>query len=88
MPPQRVSRTRSPNASERARSEEPRHLELSSDGWRRVGARLGRRRDKGPRTTIPAKDGIRAGDLLDRDFTAPSLPCLGYVPPSRVIPGF
>jgi transposase InsO family protein len=27
-------------------------------------------RDKGIRTTIPAKDGIRAGDLLDRDFTA------------------
>jgi len=23
------------------------------------------------RTTIPAKDGIRAGDLLNRDFTAP-----------------
>lgn len=30
----------------------------------------GVRRDKGIRTTIPAKDGIRAGDLLDRDFTA------------------
>jgi putative transposase len=30
----------------------------------------GVRRDKGTRTTIPAKDGIRAGDLLDRDFTA------------------
>ncbi len=30
----------------------------------------GVRRDKGVRTTIPAKDGIRAGDLLDRDFTA------------------
>jgi transposase InsO family protein len=28
-------------------------------------------RDKGVRTTIPAKDGIRAGDLLNRDFTAP-----------------
>jgi putative transposase len=31
----------------------------------------GVRRDKGIRTTIPAKDGIRAGDLLNRDFTAP-----------------
>lgn len=27
-------------------------------------------RDKGVRTTIPAKDGTRAGDLLDRNFTA------------------
>ncbi|GEK85671.1 putative transposase for insertion sequence element IS986/IS6110 [Microbacterium aerolatum] len=27
-------------------------------------------RAKGIRTTIPAKDGIRAGDLLNRDFTA------------------
>lgn len=32
----------------------------------------GVRRDKGIRTTIPAKDGKRAGDLLDRDFTAPA----------------
>ena len=31
---------------------------------------LGVRRDKGIRTTIPAKDGIRAGDLLDRDLAA------------------
>jgi putative transposase len=30
----------------------------------------GIRRSKGIRTTIPAKDGRRAGDLLDRDFTA------------------
>jgi hypothetical protein len=30
----------------------------------------GARRGKGVRTTIPAKDGRRAGDLLDRDFTA------------------
>ena len=30
----------------------------------------GIRRSKGVRTTIPAKDGTRAGDLLDRDFTA------------------
>jgi transposase InsO family protein len=33
---------------------------------------VGVRRDKGVRTTIPAKDGIRAGDLLDRNFTAPA----------------
>jgi putative transposase len=32
----------------------------------------GVRRGKGVRTTIPAKDGRRAGDLLDRDFTAPA----------------
>ena len=32
----------------------------------------GVRRGKGVRTTIPAKDGTRAGDLLDRDFTAPA----------------
>jgi putative transposase len=31
---------------------------------------VGVRRDKGTHTTIPAKDGGRAGDLLDRDFTA------------------
>lgn len=30
----------------------------------------GVRRGKGIRTTIPAKDGVRAGDLLNRDFTA------------------
>ncbi|WP_341361322.1 IS3 family transposase [Georgenia sp. M64] len=30
----------------------------------------GIRRAKGLRTTIPARDGRRAGDLLDRDFTA------------------
>ena len=30
----------------------------------------GVRRNKGIRTTVPAKDGIRAGDLLNRDFTA------------------
>ena len=28
-------------------------------------------RAKAPRTTIAAKDGVRAGDLLNRDFTAP-----------------
>ena len=32
----------------------------------------GVRRGKQLRTTIPAKDGHRAGDLLDRDFTAPA----------------
>lgn len=32
----------------------------------------GVRRDKGIRTTIPSKDGKWAGDLLDRDFTAPA----------------
>ncbi|OYN85897.1 IS3 family transposase [Parenemella sanctibonifatiensis] len=32
----------------------------------------GVRRAKGVRTTIPAKDGNRAGDLLDRNFTAPA----------------
>ena len=32
----------------------------------------GIRRGKGVRTTIPAKDGQRAGDLLNRDFTAPA----------------
>jgi putative transposase len=32
----------------------------------------GVRRGKTVRTTIPAKDGHRAGDLLDRDFTAPA----------------
>ncbi|WP_353647705.1 DDE-type integrase/transposase/recombinase [Nakamurella sp. A5-74] len=32
----------------------------------------GVRRDKGVRTTIPAKDGKHACDLLDRDFTAPA----------------
>jgi len=32
----------------------------------------GVRRGKGVRTTIPGKDGRRAGDLLNRDFTAPA----------------
>jgi putative transposase len=35
----------------------------------------GIRRCKGIRTTIPGKDGKRAGDLLDRDFTAPAPNC-------------
>lgn len=34
--------------------------------------RNGVRRGKTPRTTVPAKDGVRAGDLLDRAFTAPA----------------
>jgi len=37
----------------------------------RVLGLSGVRRDKGVRTTIPGKDGVRAGDLLNRDFTAP-----------------
>jgi putative transposase len=32
----------------------------------------GVRRGRGVRTTIPAQDGCRASDLLDRDFTAPA----------------
>jgi putative transposase len=32
----------------------------------------GVRRGKGVRTTVPSKDGHRAGDLLNRDFTAPA----------------
>ena len=32
----------------------------------------GARRDKKLRTTMPAKDGVRAGDLLNRDFSAPA----------------
>lgn len=32
----------------------------------------GVRRDRGVRTTVPARDGRRAGDLLDRNFTAPA----------------
>ena len=35
----------------------------------------GIRRSKGLRTTIPAKDGRRAGDLLDRNFTAAAPNC-------------
>jgi transposase InsO family protein len=43
----------------------------SIDRAMRVLGLEGIRRDKNIRTTIPAKDGIRAGDLLNRDFTAP-----------------
>jgi putative transposase len=42
----------------------------SVDRAMRSLALQGVRRCKGIRTTIPAKDGRRAGDLLDRDFTA------------------
>ena len=54
-----VRRRRLPDASFGAVDRAMRSLGLS-----------GVRRDKGIRTTIPAKDGKRAGDLLDRDFTA------------------
>ena len=39
-------------------------------GAMKVLGHQGIRRAKSHRTTIPAKDGIRAGDLLNRDFTA------------------
>jgi transposase InsO family protein len=55
-----IRRTSIPDASRGAVDRAMRALGLS-----------GIRRDKGVRTTIPAKDGIRAGDLLNRDFTAP-----------------
>src|SRR3954463_12926236 len=42
----------------------------SADRAMRTLGMSGVRRDKGVRTTIPAKDGNRAGDLLDRNFTA------------------
>jgi hypothetical protein len=45
---------------------------------------VGVRRDKGIQTTIPAKDGIRAGDLLDRNFTA-SAPNLVWVPRTAIL---
>jgi transposase InsO family protein len=46
-------------------------VELGSCGLLERGMN-GVRRGKGARTTVPAKDGRRAGDLLDRDFTAPA----------------
>lgn len=55
-----IRRTVIPDASRGAVDRAMRSLGLS-----------GIRRDKGVRTTIPAKDGVRAGDLLNRDFTAP-----------------
>lgn len=54
-----LRRTTAPEASAGAVDRAMRTLGLS-----------GVRRDKHVRTTIPAKDGVRAGDLLDRDFTA------------------
>jgi transposase InsO family protein len=44
----------------------------SVDRAMRSLALQGIRRSKGIRTTIPAKNGTRAGDLLNRDFTAPA----------------
>ena len=55
-----IRRTTIPGASRGAVDRAMRDLGLS-----------GIRRDKSIRTTIPAKDGVRAGDLLNRDFTAP-----------------
>lgn len=55
-----IRRTTIPTASRGAVDRAMRALGLS-----------GIRRDKGIRTTIPAKDGVRAGDLLNRDVTAP-----------------
>jgi transposase InsO family protein len=49
--------------------------EVSYDTTDRLMKTLGRngvRRGRAVRTTIPAKDGTRAGDLLNRDFTAPA----------------
>jgi transposase InsO family protein len=48
----------------------PRASAGSVDRAMRALGLSGVRRAKGIRTTIPAKDGKRAGDLLDRDFTA------------------
>jgi len=42
----------------------------TTDRLMRQEGMSGVRRGKGVRTTVPAKDGKRAGDLLDRDFTA------------------
>jgi putative transposase len=55
-----IRRTTIPGASRGAVDRAMRALGLS-----------GIRRDKTTRTTIPAKDGTRAGDLLNRNFTAP-----------------
>ena len=56
-----VRRHHLPHASAGAVDRAMRHWGLS-----------GVRRDKTTRTTIPAKDGVRAGDLLNRDFSAPA----------------
>jgi len=42
------------------------------DRLMREQAMNGVRRGRAHRTTIPGKDGVRAGDLLNRDFTAPA----------------
>ncbi len=54
------------------RSRLPKASAGSVDRAMRLLGLSGVRRDKHVRTTIPAKDGKRAGDLLDRDFTAPA----------------
>ena len=49
------------------------HLQVAfctTDRLMRQEGMSGVRRGKDVRTTVPAKDGTRAGDLLDRDFTA------------------
>ena len=51
-------------------------VELGSCGLLERGMN-GVRRGKGARTTVPAKDGRRARNLLDRDFTAPAPNPLG-----------
>lgn len=48
----------------------------SVDRAMRVPGLVGVRRNKGVRTTIPAMDGHRAGDLLNRDFTASTPNCV------------
>ena len=54
-----------------------RRTRLASASWGAVDRAMrllgleGIRRSKGVRTTIPSTDGVRAGDLLNRDFTAP-----------------
>lgn len=50
----------------------------SVDRAMRTWGLSGVRRAKGIRTTIPARDGKRAGDLLDRDFTA-AMPDIKWV---------
>jgi transposase InsO family protein len=56
-----LRRTSAPGASAGAVDRAMRALGLS-----------GVRRGKAARTTVPGKDGSRAGDLLDRNFTAPA----------------
>jgi transposase InsO family protein len=56
-----LRRTALPQASRGAVDRAMRALELS-----------GVRRGKALRTTVPGKDGTRAGDLLNRNFTAPA----------------